>query len=147
MSRYISNELRHFVASRAENICEYCLIHEDDTFFGCEVDHIISIKHSGLTEPDNLAYACVLCNRNKGSDAGSILPQTGEFARFFNPRRDLWVDHFQLNGSIILPITDIGKVTTQILNFNDNCRILEGQALIEIGRYPPIKSKRLIDDH
>ncbi len=43
-------------------LCEYCLIHEDDTFFGCEVDHIISQKHGGPTEPENLAYACLPCN-------------------------------------------------------------------------------------
>jgi coproporphyrinogen III oxidase len=36
MSRYVSDELRHFVASRAGNVCEYCLIYEHDTFFGCE---------------------------------------------------------------------------------------------------------------
>ncbi|MDQ1317100.1 MAG: hypothetical protein QG641_93 [Candidatus Poribacteria bacterium] len=138
MSRYISDELRRFVASRAENVCEYCLIYEHDTFFGCEIDHIISIKHGGSTNPDNLAYACALCNRNKGSDIGSILQQTGDFVRFFNPRKDLWTDHFHLNGSFIQPLTDIGKATIQILNINDNCRILERQALIEAGRYPPV---------
>ncbi len=73
MSRYISEDLRHLVAARAEYLCEYCLIHEDDTFFGCEVDHIISMKHGGPTEADNLAYACAFCNRQKGSDIGSIL--------------------------------------------------------------------------
>ena len=41
---YISPELRRLVAARAEGLCEYCLIHEDDTFFGCEVDHILSEK-------------------------------------------------------------------------------------------------------
>ncbi|WP_280524443.1 HNH endonuclease [Nostoc commune] len=25
-------------------------------------DYIISVKHSGATTPDNLCYACVLCN-------------------------------------------------------------------------------------
>jgi ATP-binding cassette subfamily F protein uup len=39
---YISAELRRLVVARAESLCEYCLIHEDDTFFGCEVDHIIT---------------------------------------------------------------------------------------------------------
>ena len=138
MNRYISDELRRFVASRAGNICEYCLIHEDDTFFGCELDHIISIKHGGSTEPDNLAYVCALCNRHKGSDVGSILPETNEFARFFNPRKDLWTDHFRLDGSFIQSLTDIAKVTVQILNINDDCRILERQALVDVGRYPPI---------
>lgn len=44
----------------------------EDTYFGCQVDHIISEKHGGATEEHNLAYACSYCNRNKGSDIGSI---------------------------------------------------------------------------
>ena len=42
MSNYIGEELRRLVSARSKGLCEYCLIHSDDTFFGCEVDHIIS---------------------------------------------------------------------------------------------------------
>jgi HNH endonuclease len=86
------------VAARAGHRCEYCLIHADDTFFGCEVDHIISEKHGGATREDNLAYACLFCNRNKGSDIASILPETGELVRLFNPRLDRWGDHLRRPG-------------------------------------------------
>ena len=98
MDRYIPTELRLLVAERADYVCEYCLIHEDDTFVGCQVDHIISLKHGGQTEAENLAYACAFCNRNKGSDIGSIVWQTGEFVRFFHPRTDTWAEHFYLEG-------------------------------------------------
>jgi hypothetical protein len=69
---YISVGLRRLVVSRAGRLCEYCLLHEDDAYFGCEVDHIISEKHGGATDSMNLAYACMSCNRSKGSDVGSI---------------------------------------------------------------------------
>lgn len=88
MSRYISTELRRFVAERATGLCEYCLIQESDTFLGCQVDHIISEKHGGATQADNLAYACTFCNRAKGSDIGSMATGSGNFVRFFNPRSD-----------------------------------------------------------
>ena len=68
-----------------------------ETFYGCEVDHIISLKHGGSSEPNNLAYACALCNRAKGSDVGSI-STSGEFTRFFNPRTDQWAEHFRLDA-------------------------------------------------
>lgn len=136
MSSYIGADLRQLVATRAEYLCEYCLIHEDDTFVGCQVDHIISVKHGGPTEANNLAFACAVCNRQKGSDIGSILWQTGEFIRFFNPRVDRWGDHFQLNGVLIEPLTEIGAVTVRILDFNNSSRILERQALVVMGRYP-----------
>jgi hypothetical protein len=98
MTSYISIELRRLVESRANHLCEYCLIHEEDTFLGCQVDHIIAEKHSGPTNADNLSLACTFCNRAKGTDIGSIAPSTGEFTRFFNPRTDHWSDHFQLSG-------------------------------------------------
>jgi hypothetical protein len=136
MGSYLSPALRRLVAVRADFLCEYCLIDENDTFFGCEVDHIISEKHGGATEADNLAYACAFCNRAKGSDIGSILPQRGTFVRFFNPRTDLWAKHFVLDGVMIVTLSDIGEVTARILEFNNSDRLLERQALHAVGRYP-----------
>lgn len=136
MNRYLSAEVRQLVADRAHYLCEYCLIAEDDTYVGCEVDHIISLKHGGSSEAENLAYACFYCNRRKGSDIGSISQQSGQFSRFFNPRTDRWFDHFRLNGSSIQPLTSIGEVTARIFNFNTANRILERRALQEANRYP-----------
>ncbi|MCI0695885.1 HNH endonuclease [candidate division KSB1 bacterium] len=141
MSSYISEELRSLVAIRATHLCEYCLVHEENTTYGCQVDHIISLKHGGTTVLENLAYACVFCNRHKGSDIGSILWSTQEFIRFFNPLTDKWADHFKLDGAIIRPLTEIGKATAQILGFNNIDRILELQTLIAVGRYPTISAK------
>ncbi|MEP0864238.1 HNH endonuclease [Funiculus sociatus GB2-A5] len=87
---YISQELRRMVAKRADFLCEYCLISESDRSSRYQVEHIISLKHGGSTTEDNLAYSCVFCNLNKGTDLGSIVWQTGELVRFFNPRRDFW---------------------------------------------------------
>lgn len=138
MPSYLSEGLRRLVANRAEHLCEYCLIHEEDTFFGCEVDHIISVKHGGPTEVDNLAYACMFCNRQKGSDLGSILRGVGEFCRFFNPRVNRWGVHFRLEGAVIQPQTNIGEVTVRILGFNHSDRLLERRTLIEVGKYPSV---------
>lgn len=137
MSRpYISEELRRLVATRADDLCEYCLIHKDDTFLGCEIDHIISLKPGGTNDEDNLAHACAFCNRQKGSDIGSVLLPSREFIRFFDPRRDRWMEHFRLDELLITPLTGIGKVTARILGFNSDDRILERQTLMAVGRYP-----------
>src|SRR5215203_4744802 len=125
MSEYINAELRRLVVERASHRCEYCLIHEDDTFFGCEVDHIISIKHGGVTERSNLAYACQVCNRRKGSDLGSLVRGTDELVRFFNPRVDRWAEHFRLDSTIINPLTNVGEVTVRIFGFNEEERLME----------------------
>src|SRR4051794_8387744 len=107
MSGYINAELRQLVATRAYYACEYCLIAEDDTYLGCELDHIISEKYGGPTQADNLAYACCCCNRAKGSDIGS-LSRAGRFVRFYNPRTDRWADHFELLGDCISPKSPVG---------------------------------------
>ncbi|MBI3066792.1 MAG: HNH endonuclease [Deltaproteobacteria bacterium] len=136
MSSYINAALRQLVATRVDFLCEYCLIHEEDTFFGCEVDHIISEKHGGKTEAENLAYACAFCNRSKGSDVGSLVQRTGAFVRFFNPRTDRWADHFALDRVTIIALSDVGEVTARILDLNNSERLFERQALQVIGKYP-----------
>lgn len=136
MSSYIGAALRRQVIARANQRCEYCRIHEDDSYFGCEVDHVISLKHGGATDEANLAYACMTCNRQKGSDLGSIDWRTGQLVRFYNPRKDTWQEHFILEGEIIRPITVIGEVTARIFELNSEERILERRVLILLGRYP-----------
>ena len=137
MSRtYVPVALRQLVKKRAKGVCEYCLIHEENTYFGCQVDHIISEKHGGDTQENNLAYACSFCNRNKGSDIGSIVLQTKQFIRFFNPRIDFWREHFMFDGVRITPITNIGAVTVRILDFNHVDRLIERQELAASGQYP-----------
>ncbi len=135
MARWISAELRQTIADRAKSLCEYCLIAEEDTFYGCEVDHIISLKHGGPSEPGNLAYACALCNRAKGSDVGSV-STSGEFTRFFNPRTDRWAEHFRLEYAAISPLTTVGEVTARILGFNVSARLHERKEMIRFGKYP-----------
>jgi hypothetical protein len=141
---YISAELRKLVQTRAGNLCEYCLIHEFDTFVGCQVDHIISIKHNGSTDEDNLAYACTFCNRAKGSDIGSIDSSSKLFSRFFNPREDRWSDHFQLHGTTIEPLTVVGQVTVKILEMNKTERMLEREELIRANKYPSVNARNII---
>jgi hypothetical protein len=136
MTSYVAADLRQLVESRANYLCEYCLIHEEDTYLGCQVDHIIAEKHGGLTEADNLSYACTCCNRAKGTDIGSITAVTREFTRFYNPRTDHWAEHFSLSGAIIEAKTAIGAATAKILRFNEPERIAERETLRNIRRYP-----------
>jgi HNH endonuclease len=143
-SRYINAELRELVAVRAGFICEYCLISEEDTYFGCQIEHIISLKHGGPSEAENLAYSCVFCNRYKGSDVASVSIETGELARFYNPRTDRWPEHFVIEETFIKALTPIGKVTSRILQFNNEERLLERRVLQRRGRYPSAAALLLI---
>ncbi len=145
MTSYVNAELRRTVKVRADHVCEYCLIHEDDTVFGCQVDHIIAKKHGGATDADNLSFACTFCNRSKGSDIGAVAPSSGEYVRFFNPRLDRWGEHFALHDNFIVPRTPIGEATAKILGFNVPERVVERESLQIVGRYPPSQATQHFD--
>lgn len=136
MASDVSGELRRLVAGRALHRCEYCLLHEDDAFLSHQVDHIISRKHGGLSEPGNLAYACFRCNTWKGSDIASLDPRTGRMTPLFNPRRERWSDHFELRGFVIEPLTIRGEVTARLLKLNLDQRVSERRLLMSLGRFP-----------
>jgi hypothetical protein len=140
----ISERLRRLVTERAYHVCEYCLVHEDDVYHGCEVDHVRSVKHSGLTLEENLALACFHCNRPKGTDLGSISTRTGELVRFYNPRSDKWREHFQLSEGLIEPLTDIGEVTIRLLEFNHPERVAFRKMLADAGHYPTVEAMALL---
>ena len=126
---YVSATLRRLVNQRAGNKCEYCQFPQTASLFAFEMEHIIAEKHDGITESGNLALSCPCCNRFKGTDLGSIDPETGQLTAFFNPRLQQWSDHFRLEEGIIMPLTPEGRVTAKILQFNLLERILERKQL------------------
>ena len=133
----ITEKLRLQVAQNANFRCEYCLIPEYFLATTFHIDHIRSVKHRGDSLLINLAYACPHCNQNKGSDIASY-SDNDEIIRFFNPRIDNWIDHFEINyNGIISHLTSIGEVTIRTLDFNQIERIILRKSLIEIGVYNP----------
>jgi hypothetical protein len=135
LSTWVPVELRELVRARANGRCEYCLLPEGFASHKHEPDHIIPQQHGGFTNPDNLALACMRCNRRKGPNIGSIDPVSGGLVLFFNPRRQQWPEHFQIQDGHILPLTPEARVTVRILQFNQPSRVRERQALIRAGRY------------
>jgi hypothetical protein len=84
------------------------------------LDHIFPKSRGGLATLDNLAFACPWCNGFK-RDAMSDWDGTSERrARHFNPRIDVWKDHFRWsrNRLRILGKTDIGRATVRRLKMN-----------------------------
>jgi hypothetical protein len=128
--------LRRLVTERAQGKCEYCLIHQDVSIYSHEIDHIIALKHGGSTEADNLALACLSCNRYKGSDLTSFDPISNAVVRLFNPRHHTWTEHFDLDGARIIGITPTGRASVLLLKHNAPARLLHRHMLIAQGRYP-----------
>jgi HNH endonuclease len=132
---YVSASLRRMVFDRADGNCEYCLIPESLALASHQVDHAVSEKHGGETVSENLALSCSFCNQAKGSDVGSIDAETGEYIRLYHPRRDRWVDHFQINQETgeILGMSAIGRVTVRLLQMNRSAYLPERLLLLQAG--------------
>ena len=111
---YISVQLRRLVIERARECCEYCLLHQADAAYPHEFDHLIAIKHGGLTILMNLVYACLKCNRKKGSDLSVIDPIDKIPVLLFNPRTQEWTEHFTLAGAFIVGQTQTGRATVNL---------------------------------
>jgi hypothetical protein len=92
-------------------------------------------QHGGESHLQNLAWACLRCNRYKGPNVGSFDPETGRLVPFFNPRTQDWATHFAWEGATIQPLAPEGRVTVTILRFNDADRVAERQRLMAAGLY------------
>lgn len=117
--------LRRQVIERAGNRCEYCLLPAEVAFFPHEVDHVIAEKHGGGSDTDNLALACWRCNRHKGSDLTSFDPQTRQLSPLFNPRTQVWTEHFAYEGERLVGLTPEGRTTVNLLRLNSEERMSE----------------------
>ncbi len=132
----IPRELRRFVKKRAEGCCEYCLQSSDFDSIPYHIDHVIPRRHRGDTIESNLCLSCAICNVMKGSEIGSFDSLDGSITRLFDPRTDIWDDLFELEGSIIQPLTPIGRVTEFVLDLNSVERVQERHQLLRLGYYP-----------
>lgn len=139
---WISAKLRRLVHERAGSLCEYCLISFDDFGTGFHVDHVIGEKHAGPTLEHNLSFACMECNLAKGSDLATLVQ--GELVRLFNPRIDVWSEHFALDGPVIRSRTKIGEGTLRLLGINEPARVGLRKMLIKAGRYPNQHARRVV---
>lgn len=139
MSRpHISKSLRRKITTRAAECCEYCLVHQDERPEKHQIDQITALKHGGTTDSENPALACVICNRYKGSDLTSIDLLEKVIVPLFNPRTQIWSEHFELEQEKIVGQTPIGRATVDLLKLNDEDRLIERQEIIKAKCYPPL---------
>ena len=140
MSRaYISKVLRAKIEAQARRRCGYCLTQEAVVGTPMELDHLIPEAHGGRTEEGNLWLACSLCNDAKGCRVAAPDPDTGAVVRLFNPRQQVWSDHFQWTdrGDMIIGSTPTGRATVIALRLNRAAVVFARRAWFAVGWHPP----------
>lgn len=113
------------VAERASHRCEYC--HAPEAVFNLpfEVEHIVPPGRGGDDETANLALACRACNLYKADHLTGDDPQSNAARPLFNPRRDVWDEHFLVNAETgeISGRTPVGRATIVRLRLNSPVRV------------------------
>lgn len=134
---------RQFVLTRAKGLCEYCHapVHLFDETW--HVDHIIPLSYNGVNDETNLCCACVRCNANKRKHLTGIDPETSVELSLFNPRNQIWFDHFFWNEENILIIaqTPIGRATLSRLQLNRLTSVKARPFWLRMGWLPPLTTR------
>lgn len=140
MSRsYISKEIREQVAEDAHYYCGYCLTQQKVIGSALEIEHLIPESKGGSSERENLWLACRSCNSRKGNQTEAIDPETNTLAPLFNPRTQIWPEHFQWNNdqTEIAGLTPIGRATVEALKLNNEYVIAARHQWVLVGWHPP----------
>jgi len=100
------------------------------------LDHVTARQHGGETSLDNLALACCFCNRFKSPNLSGVDPATREVTLLFDPRRNVWEDHFVWDGPRLIGRTGTGRATIQTLQINRADAVAVRELLMREGVWP-----------
>ena len=131
------NPYYSIVAECARHLCEYCRAPERVSNFPFEVDHFVPLSAGGAKEPENLVLACRSCNAYKAFHQIGLL-ETTDASRLFNPRLDIWEEHFRFNAETfeIDGLTEIGRGTANRLQMNNPAQIRARTLWFRFEIYP-----------
>jgi hypothetical protein len=104
-----------------------------------ELDHLIPTSRGGPTDENNLWLACSVCNEHKGQRMIVEDPETGDSAPIFDPRHQVWSEHFQWtpDGTRVVGLTAIGRAAVAALNLNRPGLVRARARWVSVGWHPP----------
>lgn len=134
----VSRELEFKVKTRANERCEYCLMHQALQGASFHIEHIIPRSVGGSSALSNLALACPGCNLHKADRVTIIDEETGNTMPFFNPRTDDWAAHFRFDDCVVVGLSPLGRATIRALYLNSPRRLQIRKAEVLFGLFPPL---------
>ena len=131
--------VRRQVEADARQQCGYCQCQLELMGMEMLVDHIWPESHGGRTIRANLWLACNKCNEFKSNHTHGEDPRTGRKVRLFNPRRQVWSQHFRwIDGGLTIEgLTPTGRATVAKLKLNREIRVVARRNWLLTGKHPP----------
>ena len=135
----ISPSKRKEVIERANFLCEYCISSQDFSPTSFSIEHIHPKSRNGSDEMENLALACQGCNSYKSDKITAIDPISGQNVPLYNPRKDVWEEHFLWDEDFtkIVGTTAKGRATVELLKLNRQEVVNLRKLLHLFGEHPP----------
>lgn len=135
----IKKDLDKKIRLDAKNLCGYCLNPQELIPFKLEIEHIYPQASGGETVEENLWLACRECNAHKSKKVKSIDFLTGKFVKLFNPRTQIWQEHFEFSEdkTEIIGKTTCGRATVESLQMNNFYQTTARSAWLATGKFPP----------
>ncbi len=136
---YIADAVREKVAAEAQYRCGYCLTSQRITGMPMHVEHLIPLAAGGRSDEENLWLACPLCNGYKSVQTHAPDYETGMSVAIFNPRRQVWNEHFRWSddGVEIIGLTPCGRATVVALKLNNESITRARRRWVLAGWHPP----------
>jgi hypothetical protein len=112
------------------------------------VDHVTPRTLDGKTVLENVALSCPRCNGSKWKHIEGTIDETGEVVPLFNPRTQVWSEHFRWSQEeigVLVGLTPCGVATIARLQINASSVVAIRQVLAEAGLFDeiqPIASKQ-----
>ena len=143
MSR-LPDELKNKIRRAAQNRCGYCLTPQEIVSMPLEIEHLQPTADGGTDEEENLWLACRNCNGFKHAKTHHVDPQTNVKTAIFNPRKQIWNEHFEFSEdeTEIIGKTACGRATVMALRLNFEQAVSARKIWVSVGWYPPINQGR-----
>lgn len=141
MSERTPASMRRIVAARARGYCEYCYCSEQFATESFTVEHIKPRQAGGATVLENLAWSCFGCNAHKHAKTQAIDPETGKKVALYNPRLQVWSQHFGWSDDFteVIGKTACGRATVEALRLNRLGVVNLRRLLRSANLHPPKK--------
>ena len=135
----VSKELDAKIRAQAKNRCGYCLVPQKLVSYKLEIEHIFPKGKGGETKEENLWLSCRQCNLNKSLKTHGFDAVTFERIKLFNPREQVWAEHFVWSENKILIIgkTPCGRATVSALQLNSDLQRTAREFWKLTGIFPP----------
>ena len=138
-SEPISPGVRRRVLQRAGGCCEYCFCQRRFSPAPFSIEHVVPRSKGGSSEAANLALSCQGCNNYKFTHITAIDPVSMDEVPLFNPRTDIWSDHFSWaeNFSELVGLSARGRGTISLLRLNRPQVVALRRILVAAQLHPP----------